>query len=99
MMTAYQQELEKMEDMRSELVKAEKLFELPITLYPELLHISKNMAGLTQLYDIYVLQKVVISYLLLNCLNPVTRASAPFIISGVKCQGKIVLRMANRTSD
>ncbi|XP_025092040.1 dynein heavy chain 10, axonemal-like isoform X1 [Pomacea canaliculata] len=57
MMTAYQQELEKMEDMRSELVKAEKLFELPITLYPELLHISKNMAGLTQLYDIYVLQK------------------------------------------
>ncbi|KAG9487629.1 hypothetical protein GDO78_007442 [Eleutherodactylus coqui] len=55
---AYEKELVKYEKNRQELANAEKLFDLPITLYPELLQVQKEMKGLRQIYDIYSAQKL-----------------------------------------
>lgn len=57
-METYETELAKVEASRQELVKAEKLFDLPITMYPELLNVQKDMKGLRQIYEIYKAQKV-----------------------------------------
>eukprot|EP00062_Callorhinchus_milii_P021625 gi/632978548/ref/XP_007905975.1/ PREDICTED: dynein heavy chain 10, axonemal [Callorhinchus milii] len=46
------------EKNRQELANAEKLFDLNITLYPDLLNIQKQMKGLRQIYDIYKMQKI-----------------------------------------
>ena len=43
---------------RQELANAEKLFDLPITMYPELLQVQKEMTGLDKIYEIYKQQKV-----------------------------------------
>ncbi|TRY94050.1 hypothetical protein DNTS_011956 [Danionella cerebrum] len=56
-MGTYEQELAKVESSRQELAKAEKLFNLPITTYPELLNVQKEMRGLRQIYEIYKNQK------------------------------------------
>lgn len=40
------------------MANAEKLFDLPITMYSELLQVQKEMKGLRQIYDIYSAQKV-----------------------------------------
>lgn len=57
-MTAYGADLAKMEAARQELSNAEKLFDLPITMYPELLNIQQEMSGLRQIYKIYEEQEV-----------------------------------------
>lgn len=57
-MDTYETELAKVEASRQELAKAEKLFNLPITMYPELLNVQKEMKGLRQIYEIYKAQKV-----------------------------------------
>ncbi|XP_073442216.1 dynein axonemal heavy chain 10 [Dendrobates tinctorius] len=57
-LAAYEKELEKYEKNRQELANAEKLFDLPITMYPELLQVQKEMKGLRQIYDIYSAQKL-----------------------------------------
>lgn len=57
-MTTYEAELARVEASRQELAKAEKLFNLPITMYPELLNVQKEMKGLRQIYEIYKKQKV-----------------------------------------
>lgn len=70
-MDTYETELARVEASRQELAKAEKLFNLPITMYPELLSVQKEMRGLRQIYEIYKSQKVrmsihyIYSYLLL----------------------------------
>lgn len=51
-------ELAKIEAGRQELANAEKLFDLPITVYPELLSIHKDMRGLRKIFDVYKAQKV-----------------------------------------
>ncbi|XP_067295015.1 dynein axonemal heavy chain 10 isoform X2 [Pseudorasbora parva] len=56
-MDTYEKELAKVEASRQELAKAEKLFNLPITMYPELLNVQKEMRGLRQIYEIYKSQK------------------------------------------
>jgi len=57
-MDTYETELARIEASRQELAKAEKLFNLPITMYPELLNVQKEMRGLRQIYEIYKSQKV-----------------------------------------
>lgn len=57
-MGSYETDLAKIEASRQELANAEKLFDLPITMYPELLNIQQEMSGLRQIYNIYKEQKV-----------------------------------------
>ena len=57
-MTEYRKLVDEYEQNRLELAKAERLFNLPITMYPELLQIQKEMKGLEELYKIYDDQKV-----------------------------------------
>lgn len=57
-MVVFEKELEKHEKNRQELANAEKLFDLPITMYPDLMRIQKEMKGLRHIYEIYKLQKV-----------------------------------------
>ncbi|XP_064612357.1 LOW QUALITY PROTEIN: dynein axonemal heavy chain 10-like [Liolophura sinensis] len=53
----YRKTVEKFETDRQELANAEKLFDLPITMYPELLQVQKEMKGLEQIYALYEEQK------------------------------------------
>lgn len=57
-MVVFEKELEKHERNRQELANAEKLFDLPITMYPDLIKIQKEMKGLRQIYEIHKLQQV-----------------------------------------
>ncbi|PVD32839.1 hypothetical protein C0Q70_08286 [Pomacea canaliculata] len=57
LMKKYQEEVAELEANRQELTNAERLFELPITMYPELLKVQKEMKGLEQIYAIYIEQK------------------------------------------
>uniref|UniRef100_A0A2K5DJP1 Dynein axonemal heavy chain 10 n=1 Tax=Aotus nancymaae TaxID=37293 RepID=A0A2K5DJP1_AOTNA len=41
------------EKSRQELANSEKLFDLPITMYPELLKVQKEMTGLRMIYELY----------------------------------------------
>lgn len=54
----YKKELKQYETDRQELANAERLFDLPITMYPELVQVQKEMSGLEKIYDIYKEQKV-----------------------------------------
>ncbi|XP_053509735.1 dynein axonemal heavy chain 10 isoform X2 [Ictalurus furcatus] len=56
-MSAYEADLAKTEASRQELANAEKLFDLPITMYPELLSVQQEMRGLRQIYKVYEEQK------------------------------------------
>lgn len=58
LMKTYREEVAKLEGDRGELANAEKLFDLPITMYPELLQVQKEMKGFEQIYAIYEDQKV-----------------------------------------
>ena len=57
-------ELQKFENTRLDLAQAEKLFDLPITMYPELQYIQKEMKGLEQIYALYEEQNVSLSAVL-----------------------------------
>uniref|UniRef100_A0A4W5NCU9 Dynein axonemal heavy chain 10 n=1 Tax=Hucho hucho TaxID=62062 RepID=A0A4W5NCU9_9TELE len=57
LMGTYETELAKIEAGRQELANAEKLFDLPITMYTELQNVQKEMKGLRQIYEIYKSQK------------------------------------------
>ena len=50
--------MEKFEAQRQELANAEKLFDLPITVYPVLVQLQKELKGQEQIYAIYEEQKV-----------------------------------------
>ena len=53
----YKSAVDQFEIQRQELGNAEKLFDLPITMYNELIQIQKEMKGLEQIYLIYEDQK------------------------------------------
>lgn len=57
----FERELARHEKSRQELANAEKLFDLPITMYPELLKVQKEMSGLRMIYELYEGLKVSIS--------------------------------------
>ncbi|CAH8518373.1 unnamed protein product [Schistosoma turkestanicum] len=54
---AYHKELNELEAKRKELISAEQLFNLPLTQYPQFIHIQKELDGLDQLFSIYLKQK------------------------------------------
>uniref|UniRef100_UPI00398F6830 dynein axonemal heavy chain 10 isoform X2 n=1 Tax=Pristiophorus japonicus TaxID=55135 RepID=UPI00398F6830 len=54
----FENEVEELERNRQELANAEKLFDLSITLHPELLSVQKEIKGLRQIYDIYKAQRI-----------------------------------------
>ncbi|XP_054568736.1 dynein axonemal heavy chain 10 [Eptesicus fuscus] len=55
---SFERELGRHEKNRQELANAEKLFDLPITMYPELLKVQKEMTGLRMIYELYESLKV-----------------------------------------
>ncbi len=58
LLKAYRDELSKIEREKQDLTNAEKLFNLPISNYPALLHVQKEMRGLEDLYKLYEEQMV-----------------------------------------
>ncbi|XP_054248884.1 dynein axonemal heavy chain 10 [Indicator indicator] len=57
LMAIFEKEVEKLEKYRQELSSVEKLFDLPVTLYPDLMKAQNDMKGLKQIYEIYELQR------------------------------------------
>lgn len=57
-MKTFRVEVGDLEAARQELANAEKLFDLPITMYPNLLEVQKQMKGLEMVYSLYEEQKV-----------------------------------------
>uniref|UniRef100_A0A1I8GPI6 DHC_N1 domain-containing protein n=1 Tax=Macrostomum lignano TaxID=282301 RepID=A0A1I8GPI6_9PLAT len=57
LLKAYKEELAQVEEQKASLGAAEKLFDLPITPYPELLQVQKEMKGMDSIYGIYEEQK------------------------------------------
>ena len=57
-MKQYRVEVNKHEAERQELANAEKLFDLPITMYPDLQQVQKQMKGLEMIYALYEEQQV-----------------------------------------
>lgn len=61
LMKSFRQEVADLETVRQELANAEKLFDLPITMYPDLLEVQKQMKGLEMIYSLYEEQLVSIN--------------------------------------
>lgn len=57
-MKEFQAEYAKYEKQRQELTNAEKLFDLPITLYPGLVEVDKELKNIARVYDLYEAQRV-----------------------------------------
>ena len=57
-MKTYKEDYNRFEKDRQELANAEKLFDLPITMYTEMQQIEKELKGLELIYGIYERQKV-----------------------------------------
>lgn len=57
-MTKYEAELAKIVAGRQDLANAEKLLDLTVTVYPDIISMQKDMKGLRQIYDVYKAQKV-----------------------------------------
>ncbi|XP_051490092.1 dynein axonemal heavy chain 10 [Apus apus] len=58
LMAIFEKELERLEQNKRELGSVEKLLDLPVTAYSDLLQAQKHMKGLKQIYEIYELQRV-----------------------------------------
>lgn len=58
LMANYEANLAKIEEERHDLTNAEKLLNLPVTMYPEATKIQKEMQGLRQIYQVFEAQKV-----------------------------------------
>ncbi|XP_037633762.1 dynein heavy chain 10, axonemal [Sebastes umbrosus] len=56
-MVTYEADLANMVAERQKLANAEKLLDLPITVYPEVISMQKDMNGLRQIYGVYKAQK------------------------------------------
>lgn len=86
LLKVYKEELSRYEADQRELANAEKLFDLPITQYPELLQAQKEMKAMEQIYAIYDEQKVFLSYQTTKptCYHPQ--------LMSLICQGKKVKR-------
>ena len=46
-----------MEKQRQELTNAEKLFDLPITMYPDMIEVDKELKNIGRIFEIYENQK------------------------------------------
>ena len=54
----FQQLFTEQESRRQELTMAEKLFDLPITMYSDLSEVDKELRNLTKVYELYEAQRV-----------------------------------------
>jgi len=61
----YRLEVDRFEVQRQDLANAEKLFDLPITMYHDLIQLQKELKGLEQIFLIYEEQKVCYSLAIL----------------------------------
>ena len=62
----------KFERDRQELANAEKLFDMSITMYPEMQQMEKEIKGLEMIFSIYVKQKVrnvSVQYDIFSCIS------------------------------
>uniref|UniRef100_UPI0037E7F8F2 dynein axonemal heavy chain 10 n=1 Tax=Semicossyphus pulcher TaxID=241346 RepID=UPI0037E7F8F2 len=56
-MATYESDLAKVVAERQELANAEKLLDLPVTMYPKIISMQKDMTGLRRIYDVFKAQK------------------------------------------
>ncbi|XP_029296329.1 dynein heavy chain 10, axonemal [Cottoperca gobio] len=56
-MATYEEDLAKIVAGRQELANAEKLLDLPVTVYPDVIGMQKDMKGLRQIYGVYKAEK------------------------------------------
>ncbi len=61
-MKKFQEEYVKYEKQRQELSNAEKLFDLPITTYSDLMEVDKDLKNMAKVYDLYEAQRVKLRY-------------------------------------
>ncbi len=54
----FQQLFTEQESRRQELTMAEKLFDLPITMYSDLSEVDRELRNLTKVYELYEAQRV-----------------------------------------
>ena len=54
----FQADYTEFERRRQELTNAERLFDLPITLYPDLIEVEKELRSLSKVYELYEAQRV-----------------------------------------
>ena len=54
----FKKEYATMEQRRQELTNAEKLFDLPITTYPDVMEVDKDIRNMSKVYELYQAQKV-----------------------------------------
>ena len=54
----FQEQYNVYEKQRQELANAEKLFDLPITKYDDLIEVDKDLRNLTKVYELYEAQRV-----------------------------------------
>ena len=54
----FKKEYATMEQRRQELTNAEKLFDLPITTYPDVMEVDKDIRNMSRVYELYQAQKV-----------------------------------------
>lgn len=80
------------EKNRQELANAEKLFDLPITMYPELLKVQKEMSGLKAIYELYEGLKVSVHPQLWSPRREY--GSADFEVIVIKSLGQISEKLA-----
>lgn len=69
LMAIFEKEVENLEKIRQELGSVEKLFDLPVTVYSDLMKAQNDMKNLKQIYEIYELQRVSIAL----CIHRHTR--------------------------
>ena len=58
LLNQFRMELSVMESRRQELTNAEKLFDLPITRYPDMMEVDQQMRYLTLVLELYEAQRV-----------------------------------------
>lgn len=58
----YEKELAKVVAAQQELANAQKLLDLPVSVYLDLINVQKDMKGLRQIYDVFEAQKVNIKF-------------------------------------
>ena len=54
----FKKEYATMEQRRQELTNAEKLFDLPITTYPDVMEVDRDIRNMSKVYELYEAQKV-----------------------------------------
>lgn len=58
----YEKELAKVVAAQQELANAQKLLDLPVSVYLDLINVQKDMKGLRQIYDVFEAQKVPVEF-------------------------------------